>query len=148
MALLNKLSWENYTRFSFLKKLAGYMVYLQHKFRNINPIAHFPSKADKHMFHQSFTESMNADRAESIRRGLRGVVHELKIYSSDWGFNMKDIRSNVHLYCGKDDKNVSLRMGEYYKDHIPKSTLTVYEGGHLSWIEHAEEILRELVGEY
>ncbi|MBP9690928.1 alpha/beta hydrolase [Candidatus Woesebacteria bacterium] len=145
MAFMNKLGWSNYLRFPALRTIAGYLKYLQNKLGTLNPFAPFPSEYDKQIFHKSFTQSMNRDLAESIRQGIRGIVHELKIYTSNWGFEVKDIRSHVYLYYGRDDKNVSLRMGKYYKDQIPNSILTIYEGGHLSWIEHAEEILQNIV---
>jgi len=36
-------------------------------------------------------------------------------------------------------------MGKYYKQNLQNSVLTTYEGGHFSWLEHAEEILRTSV---
>ena len=97
------------------------------------------------MFKPSFRQSMNKDLAESIRKGLNGIIHELKIYSTAWGFDLNDIKTKVYLYYGKDDKNVSLAMGKYYKQNIQNSVLTTYEGGHFSWLEHENEILKTLV---
>ena len=59
---------------------------------------------------------------------------------------MSDIRKKVYLWYGAKDVNVSLAMGKYYKLQIPQSELFIDEaGGHLSRIEHEEEILRVLV---
>ena len=147
MALINKLCWTNYNKFTLLIKMAGYSIYIQNILGNLNPFTPFPSRYDKKIYSKSVDKAMRKDKAEAIKQGLKGITHELKLYTSNWGFDLKDIKSDVYLYYGKDDKNVSLNMGRYYKQQIPNSTITVYQGGHLSWIAHAEEILKKLTNQ-
>jgi pimeloyl-ACP methyl ester carboxylesterase len=85
---------------------------------------------------------VRANMVEAFRQGWQGAAHDLTIYSTDWGFDVGDIRIPVSLWYGEKDQNVSLNMGKYYAARIPKSTLKVYKGeGHLIAITHAEEIL-------
>ena len=83
---------------------------------------------------------------EAFRCGHKGPELDLKLYTTDWGFELNDIRANVYLWYGKDDQNATLAMGTYYASQISKSTFIVYPNeGHLISITHAEEILKTLV---
>ena len=70
----------------------------------------------------------------------------MQLYTHYWGFNLKNITAKVLLFYGAADKNLSLKMGQYYAAEIPHSQLIVYpnEGHLVSWT-HAEEILRVFV---
>jgi pimeloyl-ACP methyl ester carboxylesterase len=142
MALINKLCWTNYSRIPLLKELASFTINLQYK---LGYSLTFSTKSDKSLLTKGVKENIKNDVSEAVKQGLKGITHELKLYTSNWGFDVKNIKIPVYLYYGKDDKNVSLNMGKYYEQQIPNSNLTVYEGGHLSWIEHTEEILKTLV---
>jgi pimeloyl-ACP methyl ester carboxylesterase len=51
----------------------------------------------------------------------------------------------VSLFYGTDDRNVSIQMGEYYRDAIPKAEATFDEGArHFIMYSRANEILRSL----
>ena len=51
----------------------------------------------------------------------------------------------VSLFYGTDDQNVPIQMGEYYRDAIPTTEATFYEGeGHFIMYSRANEILRSL----
>ncbi len=141
MALINNLCWTNYNRIPLLKELASLMVYIQYQ---LGYSLTFSTKSDRLLITKSIREYIKNDVAEAVKNGLKGITHELKLYTTNWGFDVKDIKSKVFLYYGKDDKNVSLNMGKYYKQQIPNSILTVYEGGHFSWIQHTEGILKTL----
>lgn len=82
---------------------------------------------------------------EAFRVGLRGPAYDLKLYSTDWGFKVGDIKTLTYLWYGEDDRNVSLAMARYYTSQILNSKLTVYPGeGHLVSVTHAGEILKTL----
>jgi hypothetical protein len=51
----------------------------------------------------------------------------------------------VSLFYGTVDRNVPIQMGEYYRDEIPNSEATFYDGeGHFIMYSRAKEILRKL----
>lgn len=146
MAWPNKLSWSNYHRFHILRILAGYSVFFQAKFGSIDLSYPFLSAPDKKLKSSMKLHALlNRDRSESIQQGTKGLTKDLELYSTPWGFDARKIKIPVYLWYGKDDKNVSLAMARYYKKYIPKSTLTVYDGGHLGWVTYAENILRSLL---
>jgi len=89
----------------------------------------------------SFKNLIFRDRKESLRQGIKAAATDLKLYASDWGFSLKDIKIPVYLWYGKSDKNVSLAMGKYYASQIPQSILTIYDGGHFSWIHSQNNVV-------
>jgi hypothetical protein len=71
----------------------------------------------------------------------------LRVYTDDWGFKVKDIKTKVYLWYGAKDKCVSLNMGKYYKSQISGSELFIDpDGGHLSRYKFEEKILNTLIG--
>ena len=94
------------------------------------------------LFRKRAKETMLA----AFRTGYKGPELDLKLYTTDWKFNLRNIRSKVFLWYGASDQNVSLNMGKYYAKQISKSQLKIYPGeGHLISVTHAEEILKTLV---
>ena len=89
---------------------------------------------------------MRQSRQETFKHGIKAAAQELKIYSNDWGFDLKKIKIPVYLWYGDADKTVSLKMGKYYASQIPNSKLRIYPNeGHYCQITHAEEILKTLI---
>lgn len=85
---------------------------------------------------------------EPFRQGVNGVVYDLKLISSDWGFNLKEIPSSikVFLWHGELDNSVPVRMGRLICETIPNCTSKFYPNeAHLSTaINNIEEILDTL----
>jgi len=83
--------------------------------------------------------------AEPFRQGVNGVIHDIKLLSSDWGFNLKEIPSSikVFLWHGELDTSVPVRMGRLVCEAIPNCTGKFYPNeAHVSTaINHIEEIL-------
>ncbi|MCR4329998.1 MAG: alpha/beta hydrolase [Candidatus Roizmanbacteria bacterium] len=145
MAWPNKMSWENYHRFPILSTLAGYSVFFQTKLGLVDISQLLSFGADRQMRNEdAYKALLNKVRKAVLQQGVKGIIQDLELYANSWGFDVKRIKIPVYLWYGEDDKNVSLAMGKYYKKRIPKSTLTVYEGGHLGWVKHAGEILKHL----
>lgn len=144
MAWSNKVSWTNYGRFPFLCTLAASSIWLQAKIVKKDLTTFSLADADKELHDDLFNYYMQKDREQSVRQGIFPAALDLRLYTSNWGFELDKIKVPVYLWYGRDDKNVSLKMGKYYKSQIPNSKLTIYPGGHFSWIEHAEEILDTL----
>ncbi|MGB8361722.1 MAG: alpha/beta hydrolase [Acidimicrobiia bacterium] len=82
---------------------------------------------------------------EMVKNGSKGAYWDARTFLGEWGFDCGDIETPVSLFYGSDDKNVPIQMGEYYREAIPQSEATFYEGeGHFIIYSRAEEILRTL----
>jgi pimeloyl-ACP methyl ester carboxylesterase len=107
----------------------------------------FGAPTDREIYtHTSVGAAVTQGYAEAFRQGYKGPELDLKLYTTDWGFDVSRIRGNIYLWYGTDDRTVSPSMGKYYHVHIPGSSLTMYEGeGHLVTVTHAEEIFKTLI---
>ncbi|MFW9999600.1 MAG: alpha/beta fold hydrolase [Candidatus Hodarchaeota archaeon] len=89
--------------------------------------------------------------AEPFRQGVAGVVHDVKLLSSDWGFSLKEIPSNIKIFLwhGELDTSVPVRMGKSMCEAIPNCTSKFYPNeAHVSTaINHIEDILKTLTSE-
>ncbi|MFW9970427.1 MAG: alpha/beta fold hydrolase [Candidatus Odinarchaeota archaeon] len=87
--------------------------------------------------------------AEPFRQGVNGVVQDIKLLSSDWGFDLKEIPSDikVFLWHGELDTSVPVRMGKLLCEAIPNCTSKFYPNeAHISTaINHIEDILETLI---
>ena len=82
---------------------------------------------------------------EMVRHGSKGAYRDARVFLGEWGFNCEDIEMPVSLFYGTDDRNVPIQMGEYYRDAIPTTDATFYEGeGHFIMYSQANEILSSL----
>ena len=82
---------------------------------------------------------------EMVKNGSEGAYRDARVFLGEWGFDCADIKMPVSLFYGTDDKNVPIQMGEYYRDAIPDTDATFYEGeGHFIMYSRANEILRSL----
>ncbi len=91
-------------------------------------------------------ERMVAAAAEPFRQGVRGVVHEARICTESWGFDLTAIKPPVRIWHGDQDSNVPVAMARHLAEQIPGSRLTIYPGeGHLIVPKHWGEILAALV---
>lgn len=144
----SRMSWSHYGRYPWLRTCSTVFQFLNTRYGPSLGLHRFlfGSRADRALNEDSkLRERTKRTTREAFRTGFRGPELDLKLYTSDWGFDLGHIRKRVVLWYGADDKNVSLNMGKYYHKKIPNSTLTVYPGGgHLISITHAEEILKTL----
>lgn len=70
---------------------------------------------------------------EAFKQGLKGYLHEAKIYKCKWDFDIKSIKSKVYLWHGIDDKNVSVELARRIASEIPNCQATYIENeGHFS----------------
>lgn len=77
------------------------------------------------------------------------MVQNGQMLTSDWGFNVKNIRlEKALLWYGTKDVNVPVAGGRYLADHVPHAVLREYEGiTHITIHEHAIEMLGDLITE-
>jgi len=80
-------------------------------------------------------------------QGPDGVIRDGHIYSSPWGFDLKDVQKEVQLCYGHKDDRTPPVFGRYYKAHLPRAELIEFEdASHFTIQRHDEKILRKLIG--
>lgn len=107
----------------------------------------FPTKQDRLLYNEAVKNKAGEESGviEAFRQGIRGQSEELRIYTDDWGFKLKDIKAKVYLWYGAKDKCAPLNMGKYYESQIPGSKLFIDpNGGHLARYNFEERILKTL----
>lgn len=83
---------------------------------------------------------------EMVKHGAKGAYWDARMVLGEWGFECADIEMPVDLFYGTEDRNVPPAMGEYYRDAIPSTSSTFYEGeGHFILYTRATEILGPIV---
>ena len=144
MMWVSKVGWANYGKHASVRKFAAMLQFLNarygfglglHRFL-------FGAKADRKVYQDAaFRNNMRDNFREAFRQGYEGPELDLKLYTTDWGFDVSDIKARTFLWYGEDDENVSINMANYYHSYVRGSRLTVYPGeGHLISVTHAEEI--------
>lgn len=145
MGLINKFSWTSYHHFPILRQISAFLGWFETRFLKTNLYSLFISKPDKLLTTKSFNELTNISRKEAFKQGFKAAALDLKLYTDNWGFDLKKIKIPMFLWYGDADKSVSLNMGKYYASQIPNSKLKIYPNeGHYLQITHAEEILQQL----
>ena len=70
---------------------------------------------------------------ESFRQGARHVVRDTELYATPWGFELLDIKGEVHVFQGERDVQVPPVMGHYQAQTIPGAIGHFYEeDGHFA----------------
>ncbi len=148
ITFLSKISWGNNHRFPIIGLLATINSMIGYKyFPRLSFSIGFNAEEDQAVLNNGIGERIQRSVAEAFRQGIKGPALDWKLYTGDWGFDLKDINVPVYLWYGAKDKNVSLNMGKYYHAQIPNSRLFIEpNGGHLFRVKKEEEILRTLVG--
>lgn len=148
MAFNSRLSWANYHRSSLLRVVATMVVAIEFAyFPILGSLFAFPTKEDRLLYKDAIRNKKGEGEGvkEAFRQGIKGPELELKIYTDDWRFKLKDIKTKTYLWYGAKDKCVSLNMGKYYKSQISQSELFIDQnGGHLSRYNFEEKILKKL----
>ena len=148
MMWMSKVGWINYGRFPIVRRLAVVIQYVN-TFYGLHFGFHkyfFGAKADRKLYRDpEVQESILANYRAAFRQGIRGPELDLKLYTTDWGFDVCHIKAKTFLWYGQEDRNVSINMANYYAKRIRGSKLTVYPGeGHFLSLLHMGEILRTL----
>lgn len=152
LPILNRFAWANYHRFPVVRYAGAFGSAMLFRYVPwLSKLVAFPTKMDRRIYQREMKELKQRGEQDSgreaFRQGLRGPSWELNVYSGDWGFGLRDIKTKVYLWYGAKDKCVSLKMGEYYNSQIPNSELFVdQDGGHLARFYFEERILKRLVG--
>ena len=69
-------------------------------------------------------------------------IHDLILFTRDWGFRLADVQVPVRWWHGDDDHIVPFHHGAHVVDLLPQATMTVIDGeSHLGGLGIAEEVL-------
>jgi pimeloyl-ACP methyl ester carboxylesterase len=83
---------------------------------------------------------------DATRDGLRGYAWETRMFSRPWGFDLKDIAMDVHLWHGEEDVSIPVSVGRHVAEAIPGCHSTfVHNGGHFLLLDHWREIIGTMV---
>lgn len=83
-----------------------------------------------------------AEYAQMLQGGIEGAVSDFVLASGECGFPLEGIHTEMHLWCGTDDRNTPPAMTAHLSSVLQNSRATVLPGeGHLSLYAHWEEIL-------
>ncbi len=146
MGTLNKFGWANYHKFPLLRYISSFLGWFETRFLQTNLYSFLISKSDRLLTTNSFKKLTLRSRQEAFKQGIKAAAQDLKIYTDNWGFDLRKIKIPVYLWYGDADKSVSLNMGKYLSSQISESKLKIYPNeGHYLHVNHAEEILRELI---
>lgn len=144
---ISKIGWANFEKNPLLRTFSSFFQFLNARYGLHLGLHRFLwGRADKKLFNNPALRRREKESSrEAFRQGFLGPRLDLKLYTTDWKFDLKDIRAKVFLWYGESDENVSLNMGKYYASQIPKSKLKIYlREGHLISVTHAQEILKTL----
>jgi pimeloyl-ACP methyl ester carboxylesterase len=85
---------------------------------------------------------------EALRRGPRMVIADADIYLSEWAFEVSRIDTLIHLWHGKEDRNISWKYSEQIAALMPHTTTHwLDKEGHYSLpITHLDRIIRHALG--
>lgn len=149
MPFLSKFGWEHYGHWPWLRFFAGFFQYSLSKMSPSLGIYSrlFGAKSDKKFFvDRDVRLVFKRITQEAFRSGARGAIHDLALYSKDWGFAVRKIHTPVSLWYGQADKNVPTATAVYYANAISHAKCTIYpHEGHFIMRTHAKEILSDLI---
>jgi pimeloyl-ACP methyl ester carboxylesterase len=110
------------------------------------------------LYFQTMTKVMSAADAGVLSRpavrsalmaspsAVRAAAQEFGLFARDWGFQLEDITVPVQVWQGDADLNVPVAHAERQAAAIPRAVLHLVPGeGHMMFVDHFEEILRELL---
>lgn len=94
--------------------------------------------------HQAVVESFRI----AVKSGVSGLKMEGDIYTSPWGFDLRDVGVPIHLWHGQRDRNIPWTYSESTAELLPRATTHwTPDDGHYSLpILRAKEIAQVAMG--
>ena len=105
-----------------------------------------PTHGDQEVMRRPELKNMFIEDAlMGIRRGIRGPVWDISLFSRPWPFRPADIRIPIRFWHGDVDPVVPLSHSEHLAGVIPDADLTVVSGlGHFAGFASAPAVLEQL----
>lgn len=110
-------------------------------------LAHCHGEADRRVLSRAdIVGILSGNLRESFRQGPYAATRDVVLYQKPWGFELENIRKQIHLWHGDADRIVPCQHSQFVHSKLPDSTLTIIPGeGHFSLpIMHARAILTAL----
>src|SRR5215472_8238457 len=111
--------------------------------QTIDALARAMSSSDAEIVRRpEVREILKADIAEAFRRDSRGAAWDIVLLGRPWGFSLREIEPEVHLWQGEVDTLVPPAMARYQASQIPRSHLKFFPGeGHLLIIDRMPDLI-------
>jgi pimeloyl-ACP methyl ester carboxylesterase len=88
-----------------------------------------------------------ADLTEAFRHGSDGAAWDIVLLGRPWGFPLREISTEVHLWQGEADTLVPPAMGRYLASQLPNCHTRMLPGeGHLLIIDRMPHLVDALCG--
>jgi pimeloyl-ACP methyl ester carboxylesterase len=113
--------------------------------RTIDALARAMSASDAEIVRRpEVRDVLIADITEAFRQDSRGAAWDIVLLGRPWGFSLREIEPEVHLWQGEADTLVPPAMGRYQASQIPRSQLRLFPGeGHLLIIDRMPDLIEE-----
>jgi pimeloyl-ACP methyl ester carboxylesterase len=86
--------------------------------------------------------------AAALVQGTSGPGWDNAAWVGPWDIDLDDVRQEVHLWYGGEDRFGIPAIGPWLEEHLPEASLHFRAGdGHLGVIEHRYEVVRTLAGD-
>jgi pimeloyl-ACP methyl ester carboxylesterase len=114
--------------------------------RTIEAVGHAMSPADAAVVRRpEVRDVLIADITEAFRQGIQGAALDVVLLGRPWGFSLREIQPEVHLWQGEADTLVPVAMGMYQAAQIPRCHFTLLPGeGHLLIIDRMPDLAAAL----
>jgi len=107
--------------------------------------ASLPEEDQRVLSRADMYEMYHADMNAAVNLGVSGIVSDMLLYASDWGFKLGDIQCETHLWQGMKDINVPPSMGQYLAESIRNCRATfLADEAHYLLFKYWKDILTEL----
>lgn len=109
-------------------------------------LCHDSPAADRELLGLEDTRTSTTQMLDyATANGMGGLVDELALLVSPWGFDPREIQVGVRFWHGEADNTVPVHQARYLASMIPGSSLVVCPGeGHMVMSRHLPEILEVL----
>lgn len=116
--------------------------------QGIDAFARFSPEADRRLFEvPGFKEMFTDDIVRGARRSMHAPIHDVILFTREWGFSMSDVVVPIRFWHGDADHIVPLSHGEHMASLIRDATLIVRPGeNHLGGLLAAPEIFETILG--
>ena len=86
---------------------------------------------------------------ESLQQGTDGIAWDLTVSMQGWDFDIRNIKSPISIWHGREDKVVPMEEVEVLINLLPKSRTYLFENeGQFLFMNHWPEILRKISDEH
>ena len=109
-------------------------------------ISDLSANADREVIRNQTPENATAFLYESVRQGPQGIIDDYKATQRPWHFDPSEIKIEVQLWQGGDDKLCPMSMARSLENSIPRAELNIVPGqGHFLLHNKLSDVLAKLM---